>query len=83
MELGPRCRIAVFKSRNVSKFLRNFQVDFQSCCTKIASPCIIMDGPSFLIALPVFAGPLVFDLSHSDGCKIEYQGHFDLYFSED
>ena len=42
-----------------------------------------MDGPSFLIALPVFAGPLVFDLSHSDGCKIEYQGHFDLYFSED
>jgi hypothetical protein len=35
---------------------------------------------SFSISLPVRAVTIVFDLSHSDGCEVESQGCFDLYF---
>jgi hypothetical protein len=37
---------------------------------------------SFSTFSPASAVSWIFDLSHSDLCELESQGHFDLYFSD-
>jgi len=71
----PKSGIAGSSGRSISNFLRNFQIDFQGGCTSLQS--------SFSTSLPTYAVTWGFDLSHSDWCKVESQGRFDLHFPDD
>ena len=77
----PRSRIAGSSGSTVSNFLRNCQTDFQSGCTSLQSHQQWRSVPLSPHVHQQLLSLEFFDLSHSDWCKVESQGHFDLYFS--
>jgi hypothetical protein len=77
----PKSVIAGLWGRTSSNFLRNLQIDFQSGCTSLQSHQQWRSVPLSPHVHQQLLSLEFFDLSHSDWCKVESQGHFDLYFS--
>ena len=76
----PRSGIAGSTGSTMSNFLRNHQTDFQSGFTSLQNT--MEKCSSFPTSSPVSAVPRVFQLSHSDWCKVESQCCFDLHFPD-
>jgi hypothetical protein len=75
----PKSGIAVSLGRSISNFLKNLQIDFQSNCSSLQSDqqwrSVLLSPHPHQHVL----SPEVFDLSHSDWCKVESRGCFDLH----
>ena len=63
-------------------FLRKLQIDFQSGFYKFPIPPAMEECSFFSTSLPTCTVSVGLDLSMSDGCNLESQGHFDLHFSD-
>jgi len=75
----PKSGIVESSGRSISNFLRNLQVDFQRGWTSLQSLQQWRSVP-FSTSSPTCVVTWGFDLSHSDKCKGESQGLFDLHF---
>jgi hypothetical protein len=78
----PRSSIAGSSCINISSFLSNQQTGFHSGCTSLQCHQKGRSVPLSLHPFPACAVNLVFDLNHSDLCKVESQGHFDFHFPD-
>jgi hypothetical protein len=67
--------------RTISNFLRNCHIDFKSGCTSLQIHKLWRSVPYSTLS-PTCAISWVFVLCHSDGCKMETYGCFDLHFSD-
>jgi hypothetical protein len=74
----PRNGIAGSWGKTIPSLLRNCQIDFKSGCTSLSSQKQEECSPS-ATSLTAYVIPWVFDLSHSDWCKMEFQNHFYLH----
>ena len=77
----PRNGITGSWGRTIPNFLRNHQIDFQSDFKSLLSYHQWKSVP-LVQSLLAWSVSWVFDLSYFDGCKVEYQSHFDLYFPD-
>ena len=79
----PGSGIAGSSGRNISSFLKNHQIDFQSGCNKfVVSPAMEKCSPCCTSSPACDITP-VFDFSHFDWCKMNSQSCFDLHFPDD
>ena len=69
----PRSAIAGSLGWTIPSFLRNCQIDFQSGCTNLHFHQQWRSVPPCSTSLSASAVTWVFDLSHSDWCKMESQ----------
>jgi hypothetical protein len=79
----PRRGIAGSSSSNMSNFLRNCQINFQSGCTSLQSHRQWRSVPLSPHPCQNLLSLEFFYLSHSDWCEVESQGCFDLHFHDD
>ena len=78
----PKSGIAGSSGRYIFNFLRNLQIDFLSGFYKFPIPPAMEECSFFSTSLPTCTVSVGLDLSISDGCNLESQGHFDLHFSD-
>jgi len=75
--------IGDFWGRNIPSFWRNCQSYFHSSWTSLYSLQQRRNVPPRPTSSPTCPVPLVFNLSHSDECRMYPQSHFDLHFPDD
>ena len=78
----PKSGIAGSSGRSISNFLRNLQIDFHSGCASLQFHHQWRSVPLSPHPLQHVLSPEVLIFSHSDWCKVESQGRFDLHFSD-
>ena len=78
----PKSGKAGSSGRYIFNFLRKLQIDFLSGFYKFPFPPAVEECSFFSTSLPTCTVSVGLDLSISDGCNLESQGHFDLHFSD-